>query len=75
MKKLKLTVRREGSLLSRVLSTEITEQQLEAIKIVIDDEKMAYNVVEDKRVTAAMAEQYPEYARLFGIEQYQAESR
>ncbi len=67
MKKLKLTVRREGSILPRVFTADITEQQLEAIKLVIDDEKLAFNILEDKRIDGLIREHYPNTARILGL--------
>lgn len=68
---LRLTIKREGSLLSVIRDQELTGTQLLAIEIVLNNERVVYSVVENDRITK-LAEEYPE---LFGIEQYQAESR
>lgn len=69
---LHLTIKREGSLLSVIRNQELTDTQLQAIEIVLDNDRMAFNVVEDDRITRETYELYPV---LKGIEQYQAESR
>lgn len=83
-----LVIRREGSLLSKVLDQPISDEQLEAIKILIDKPSRAFDLVEDERLDRLIAEHYPNTARMFGldpyepdtaprngIEQYQAEDR
>jgi hypothetical protein len=68
---IRLTIRREGSLLSVIRDQELTDTQLQAIEVILDNERMAYNVVEDDRISTLLRSTYP----WSGIEQFQAEDR
>jgi hypothetical protein len=68
----RLVIKREGSLLTVIRDQEISDTQLLAIEEILDNERLAFNIVEDARITKLVGELYP---RLEGIEQYQAESR
>ena len=68
---LRLTIKREGSLLSVIRDQELTDTQRMAIEIILDNDRMAYNVVEDDRIARKVGYLFPRH----GIEQYQAEGR
>lgn len=63
---IRLTIKREGSLLSQVLNVEISEELMEKIQVLALAE-------EDGFPTEVVVLERP--ARLEGIEQYQAEGR
>jgi hypothetical protein len=63
---IRLKVKREGSLLSQEINREITEDQLEAIRIVLDDDQLAFAVREDARITTLMHEEAEKAERLSG---------
>lgn len=69
---IRLIAKQEGSLLSVLLEREITPEQLETIRIVLEDDQMAFNVREDVRIEALLRGRNPHPG---GIEQYQDESR
>jgi hypothetical protein len=58
---IRLIAKQPGNLLSVIFDREITPEQLETIQIVLDDDKMAFNVREDVRITEEMRREYPEY--------------
>lgn len=65
-----MTIKHVGSLLSVIRDQEITDTQLLAIEEILDNERMAFNVVEDARISREISEHYP---RLEGFEQHQGE--
>lgn len=69
---IRLIVKEPGTLLSVLLDREITPEQLETIRIILDDDRMAFNVREDVRITEQIRRDYPSWG---GIEQFQAEDR
>jgi len=58
---IRLIAKQPGNLLSVIFDREITPEQLETIQIVLDDDKMAFNVREDVRVTESLRKKYPEF--------------
>lgn len=76
MATIQLKVTRPGSVLSLLIDREISEQQLAAIEIVLNDDRMAFNVIEDAKADQKVYELYRiERPPVGGIEQYQAEDR
>lgn len=57
-RELRLTVKRPSSLLSVVIDREISDVQLQAIQVILENERMAFNVVEDDRIRTLIGEQY-----------------
>ncbi len=63
---LHLVIRQPSGLLSKVFESDITEEQARAIRVVAEDPKLAFNILEDIRVRALIIEDYPNIARTFG---------
>lgn len=66
----RLTIKHVGSLLSVIRDQEITDTQLLAIEEILDNERMAFNVVEDARISREIGEAFPQ-ARGFIEQQHQ----
>lgn len=71
-----LSIKRPGSLLSVLVDRDISDVQFQAITEILENDRMAFNVVEHARISRLFKETYPEWAGLAQfLEQFQAEDR
>ena len=71
----RLIIKREGSLLTIIRDQEISDTQLLAIEEVLDNERLAFNIVEDARITALVGERYPQLEGFEQIREFLTEPR
>lgn len=58
-----LIIKEPGTLLPVILDREITKDQLETIRIILEDEQLAEMVREDARIEALMQAEFVPYGR------------